>query len=233
MAISIKEALSDMMNMFNSSVLELESKLLKNSDPGSVRLEIDAFKTSMSGCFQTVNNLVQSLEFKQEEMEAYSRRNCLLFHGIQEQPEEEVTDVMVNFINNMAIPNFKMSAALIDDIHRLGPRKSNSTKPRPIIIKFMSYVQRKKIWEEKRRLKGTSSLITESLSKCRMDLYNKTKMIIGKFKTWTFNGRVFALIDGRRKIINSVDDLPDHFSDAGNKRVQPTRSVKGDKTGNR
>jgi len=78
-------------------------------------------------------------------------------------------------------------------------------RPRPIIIKFLSYLNRRKIWLHKKVLKGTSYLITESLTRRNADLYDKCKKIVGKTNTWTVDGRVFVILPNQKKLIVKND----------------------------
>ena len=65
-----------------------------------------------------------------DDNEQYSRRNCLLIHGVKET-EKEVTDTQVlNLINKeLKIPGDKFSIVDIDRSHRLG-KKSNDRQTR-------------------------------------------------------------------------------------------------------
>ena len=93
---------------------------------------------------------------------------------------------------------------LIDRSHRLGkPKSGEDAKPRPIIIKFVSYSTRSTIFRSKRNLMGTP-LITESLTTRRMDLLRKaeTQVRDNKLKgAWTQNGRICALDDDDHKVL--------------------------------
>ena len=60
-----------------------------------------------------------------------------------------------------------MSVKDLDRSHRIG--KSNfKSKRRPIIVKFISYNDRREIFNNKKRLKGTGVSITKSLTAERM-----------------------------------------------------------------
>ena len=56
-----------------------------------------------------------------------------------------------------------MSVKDLDRSHRIGKRNSKS-KRRPITIKFISYNNRREIFNNKKQLKGTGVSITESLT---------------------------------------------------------------------
>ena len=54
----------------------------------------------------------------------------------------------------------------IDRTHRIGIRSKG--KNRPIIVKFVRYMDRRRVFTNKKRLKRKSMSITESLTKIRM-----------------------------------------------------------------
>jgi len=81
----------------------------------------------------------------------------------------------------------------VDNCHRLGAYKTQAKYPRPVIVKFVSYLVRKKVWLNKKTLKGTGFLIKESLTKKRAALYKKAKDTFGWKQTWTQDGKVFVV----------------------------------------
>ena len=91
--------------------------------------------------------------------EQYSRRNCLLLHGIKEN-DHEYTDMLVmsTLKENMGADLFPTD---IDHTHRIGKKKTDG-KPRAIIVKFARYNRRRMIYENIKKLKGKSVSITES-----------------------------------------------------------------------
>ena len=95
----------------------------------------------------------------------YSRRNCLLLHGIEETKGEDTDNIVLEILNNDMDLNILKTA--LDCSHRIGNPKSKK-KPRPIIIKFVRYYDRRDVFMNKKCLKGTGKSITESLTAFRM-----------------------------------------------------------------
>ena len=104
-------------------------------------------------------------ERKSDESEQHSRRNCLLVHGVEEQEEENSDNIVLNVIKKHL--DIELSVKDLDRSHRIVKRNSSS-KRRPIIVKFISYSDRREIFKNKKRLKGTGVSITESLTAERM-----------------------------------------------------------------
>ena len=78
--------------------------------------------------------------------EQYSRRNCLLVHGIPEG-QTDTTDAVLSLCNSQL--GLELNRGHIDRSHRLGYRSETTTpadsqpKPRPVIVKLTSYETRK------------------------------------------------------------------------------------------
>ena len=99
-----------------------------------------------------------SLHEENDAQEQYSRRNCLLLHGVPEAQTD--TDNAVLSVANDKL-GLNLTRECIDRSHRIGQSTSNG-KPRPIIVKLTSYDTRRKIFGAKRQLKGTRGQYLEA-----------------------------------------------------------------------
>jgi hypothetical protein len=145
--------------------------------------------------------------------EQYSRRNCLLVHGIPELPNEDVVQAVIQF----ALVNLNVTVRHedLDRCHRLGPPRSTaaqvaaSGRPRPIIVKFARYLVREQIWSVKSRLAKKPFLLTESLTRVRANILNAAKEIAGNRNVWTQDGRIVVLCpDKTRLSVTRERDIP-------------------------
>ena len=102
---------------------------------------------------------VKNLENKTHGQEQYSRRNCLLIHGLNETKTENTGEMALDVISDKL--NMKMSQVSIDRSHRLGKRKGQ--KPRAIIVKFTRYKDRNHVFRNKEFLKGSGILLQKVL----------------------------------------------------------------------
>lgn len=127
-----------------------------------------------------------------DEMEQYSRRNCLLLHGVRENSNEDTDDIVVKTISeNLDIDIQKED---LDRTHRIGKGNRADGKARPIIIKFARYNVRRNVYSNKKKLKGKSLLITESLTKARVTLLKQAQTRYGVENVWTSDGRILHKI---------------------------------------
>lgn len=178
-------------------------KLLRSID--DIGSEFKSFITEIRSCISDVKSLFADVHYKLDDQESYSRRNCILLHGIQETQNECVEDLVQTAVNSLKIPNWSLSVDMIDRCHRIGPKEK---AVRPILVKFISYANRHKIWVNKKKCKGKKFYFTESLTKIRMALYKQCKENLPKASIWTNDGRIYILMeDGSKKVITNADQL--------------------------
>ena len=86
----------------------------------------------------TLKDRVAMLEVKVDKAEQYSRRYCLRLSGLPETKDESVDGKIMELA---AAIDADLTITEIDRAHRLGkPRgEASKTKPRDIIIKFISF----------------------------------------------------------------------------------------------
>ena len=84
---------------------------------------------------------VDKLENLRDWQEQYSRRNCLLVHGIAETKYENMDDLVLKMVNEKVDVNIAENE--IDRSYRIG-RTKDGQRPRPIIVKLTKYNTRKK-----------------------------------------------------------------------------------------
>ena len=147
------------------------------------------------------------IQIAMDDIEQYSRRNCLIFKGMQEQEEShENTDLIVVDIcrKNLGV---NLSRGDLDRTQRLGRKRSSTDKPRPIIVKFVNYHDRDDVFKSKRKLKGSSISIMENLTSRIVSLLKEVKEKVGFRNSWSLDGKIVAFFKGKKHIIASREDL--------------------------
>ena len=71
----------------------------------------------------------------------------------------------------------------------LSYKEKYTGKSRPIIVKFARYNVRKKIFHNKRKLKGKN---TESLTMLRVKKLNEARDLYDRNNVWTYDGRIMV-----------------------------------------
>ena len=163
---------------------------------------------SLSRKLERQENHISALEQSEEQMQQYSRRNCIRIFGIREEQAENTDDIVCRLAREKLEVNIKKED--IDRSHRVG-RKS-TTKPRGIIVKLVSYRTRQEIMSKRRKLKNTGLSIHEELTKKNQKLLEETKNHSKTHNAWSKDGRIIALIDASNggtitKLITCTEDL--------------------------
>ena len=114
---------------------------------------------------------------KTDEIEAYSRRPCLILSGIQKPKKESRENIKTSVLENLqkiGLP-LKEIDRNIDKLHRVG-RFDHETQTQPIIVKFRTYSFKEKIYHQWKKLaKGIK--ISPSLTKRRSDILQQVQHI--------------------------------------------------------
>ena len=145
-----------------------------------------------------INESIEELESKIDLQEQYSRRNCILTHGIAENKEENTDQQAIDFINDSL--DIKINEIDIDRSHRIGRYDKAKKKARPIIVKFARYNVRGRVFREKRKLKGTGKSITESLTTKRTGQLNDAREKYGFNNVWSYDGKILYKINNEVKV---------------------------------
>ena len=91
--------------------------------------------------------------------------------------------------------DIKITENDIDRTHRIGKPKNNG-KPRPVIIKFVRYNDREKVFSCKKLSKGSGVSITKSLAAFHMKKLTNARETFGFRNVWTVDGRIFCSENG-------------------------------------
>ena len=145
-----------------------------------------------------MNKKIEEPENKIDRQEQYSRRNCILIHGIAENKEENTDQQAIDFINDSL--DIKINEIDIDRSHRIGRYDKAKKKARPIIVKFAKYNVRGRVFREKRNLKGTGKSITESLTIKRIGQLNDAREKYGFNNVWSYDGKILYKINNEVKV---------------------------------
>ena len=181
---------------------------------------VQIFKDIITECFKDerikqLEEKVHSLERRLEESEQYSRRTCLKITGIPESENENTDEVVMDVAKTIKVD---LKPTDISRSHRL-PTRNKKKVTRDIVVRFVTYNNRKKFIDARRNLKDKRGYdkvyINEHLTQQRQELawtcrkYVKEKQLLG---TWTRDGRVaikLAAENGEEMVkwVTHIDDL--------------------------
>ncbi|CAH2076780.1 unnamed protein product, partial [Iphiclides podalirius] len=209
MKTSLKNTLSDLMDMFQKRMTNFEEELQKSSStPASTAIlaaEYSAFKVFVGQALSSLQKQVELLSRDVDRLEMRNRRKILLFHGIPESPKENIT-LSITEVFQSRLKFTDCSAEDIKRCHRMG-RPTAPHKPRPILVKLHDVALRDKIWYSKSLLKGSGITISEFLTKSRHEAFMVAREKFGIANCWTKEGFVYVLRPGgsRHRVINISD----------------------------
>ena len=129
-------------------------------------------------------NELKEVRDKTVDLEDRSRRDNLVFYGIEETNGEDCEQVVIDNIlikSGMFMKEeVDKSVNIFERVHRLGPKKRDQQRPRPIIAKLGSYKDKEKILQRSYKLKHSPFGIAEDFSKptlqIRSELVSKAKI---------------------------------------------------------
>ena len=149
--------------------------------------------------YSYLNKRLDEMDAVVDRQEKYSRRNCLLVHGIVEETVENTDEKILNTLQQSMDETIKPED--IDRSHRLGKSKSSkNAKPRSMIVKFMRYIIRNRIYKNKKKLKGTGISVTESLTAKEINMLEKARKEHTFNNAWSQDGKIMFFDKNTNKV---------------------------------
>ena len=183
------EDVSESIKFINEKFEEYEADLKQKEK------EIAELKEDLTSLKEKFFQVERTLDHQEQ----YSRRNCLLVHGVEEKNNEDTDQEIINIVKNDL--GEEITIHDIDRTHRLGKRKLDNNVSRPIIVKFTRYNVRNRIFKTKKKLKGKTVSITESLTKRRVVELKKAREMYGFNNVWSQDGKIlFSDVNDRNKV---------------------------------
>ena len=149
---------------------------------------------------------------KLAKLEDYSRHNNLILLGVNETQDEDPEQKALNiFSEHLEITNVNILVA-----HRYG--KKNADKARPLIVKFLGPNCRKKVWDNRHKLKDTQIYMQEDYSR-ETEAKRKKLYPVLKYAKSLEEYKRKACLDGDKLIIKgkaytteTLHKLPDNLN---------------------
>ena len=168
----------------------------------SLRDEVRSLKSQVADRDNTIAEMrqeIQELQYRNDALEQYGRRNCLRVTGISDT-EEDTTAAVVQLANEILKVDPPIAPQDINNSHRLPkPRNAPADQPHPIIIRFTRKADRDRVLKERKELKKFNEdklvkiYINEDLTTTRARLFAAARnhQKNGRLQqVWTFNGNI-------------------------------------------
>ena len=136
--------------------------------------------TKIESVVRSYEDRIRLLEYKSIDLEARSRRNNIIFHGLKESRSENCNDIICQFVYDQF--QISINDANITRAHRLGRFDPNKT--RPVIVAFQEYSLTDRIIKQGHLLKDTLFSISRDypieITRARKTLWPEYKQIKGQ-----------------------------------------------------
>lgn len=166
-------------------------------------------------CMESNNEAIKKrteiVENKVDHLDKENRKRNIVIYGVPEKIGETYTNLQEI---TSSILNGKLECCLkkeeIDDLFRLG-KNTGGTKPRPILIKFISFWRKKEILSKSSQLKGTNIFMANDLTPTESE---KMKTLRSEMKDLKAKGHTVK-IKGMKLIVDGASTMP-NLEETGN-----------------
>lgn len=203
---TLKSSIQEQLNaMLTATVESVVKNIFSNltSEINTLKSENEALRSENADLMYRV----ETLEFQADASEQYSRRDSVRISGIAESANENTDDLILDLCTAME------ASITINDLavsHRVGKRNSSS-KPRDILVKFVSRRSRNLFYKKRTLLKDKGykgTFINEDLTKYRSELLYEARKLVKSnniLSAWSSDGMI--LIKARKDKKNSVHKI--------------------------
>ena len=139
----------------------------------------DAVTATLQSELKSASMKVEDIEKNMDRQEQYSKRNCILIHGLKEKQNESIDDRVLKLFREGL--NEEILLVDLDRTHRIGKRRLFGT------------IFGKKFLKVK-KLKGKHISITQNLTGYRMSVLNEAREKFGFKNVWTYDGWIYIKI---------------------------------------
>lgn len=191
----IKESFSTQISGVSNDVFTLSQRF------DALEKERDTLKKNNDELLERVIKLETKLDetaYEVDEVESYSRRSCLIVHGLKPELGKSDEETFISLCDNK-FSNCGITGDHIAKIHRIRNNHRQSTYPdRPdiLVVKFAQDRHRDIIFKNKKNLKASGTTITEMLTAKRSALLKSClERIPGgrdQRAIWTDNGKILV-----------------------------------------
>lgn len=202
---NIAEALGKRMTHFEKQLNNTGSNDSGKGGLDKLACEFKEFKTSVWNILDLLKSFINNLSSQIDEVDNSTRRNALLFGGIEEAEGENLVSTILGTIQVlMGVSDINPSA--IQSCQRLGIK--SASRCRPILVRFNDFKVRSDLWGNKKKLKSSQVVLSEFLTKNRQSIFISARKSFGVRNTWTYQGNIFIkLPNNERRRISTTAEL--------------------------
>lgn len=167
--------------------------------------KVSALQKSLDEANEKLRILEKQTINRSDELEQYQRRNNIRVFGVPEEHGENTDEVFLKIAREKL--GVHLSELDIDRSHRVGRRMPDSRKPRPIIIKFVSYRKRSEVFDTKKKLAKSGITLREDLTSERMKVLKSAISQYGLHNVWTRDGTIIVKTGAEKHSVSNDTEL--------------------------
>ena len=171
--------------------------------------EIQSIVTNLVQCIDTLAEENKKLRYEIDDLEMYSRKNCVRVFGVDES-KTNTDDAIMEIATEIEVP---LAREQIVVSHRVG--KPNQSRPRAIIARISDYQVRHQLIKNSKKLRDVSGMetvsVNQELTKTRAKLAYECRDLVRKKlakSTFVWDGKIFVIDNKevKHKVLH-LDDL--------------------------
>lgn len=178
-------------NILMNKFLEMEMHFAK--EIAQIKSDIDK-----------VDRKLTALQEYQNGSDMLRNSKSILIHGLNETVGSSLFGNVLDFFK--AKIDQKLTMDDISNVYRIGKKKEQAKKPRPVVVEFCHKWKRNNVYYRKKSLKGTGIIITEKLTAKNLAIYHEVRKVVGN-SCWSRDGVVYATAGTRRRQIRNESDI--------------------------
>lgn len=147
----------------------------------------------------------QKIRVELDQMYQDRKTANLRIYGIKESKNENVPELVKKIFTDklsLELDDFKMISC-----YRIKTNHDNTRKTRPVIVRFATSEDCRKVISRKKNLKGSNITIAEDLTKYRYEIFVNAREYFGKRNVWSQSGKICILSNGKKHYIKSDTEL--------------------------
>ena len=150
------------------------------------------------------NKEISQLKEQNNSLDQYLRSNNLFFRNFHIPENCEGARLAYYVANklNYLMPYLDIPVS-VHNINITHPMRTNAQGHTLIIVRFTNRHVRHNIYENRLHLQNYGITVTEHLTQYNVKLLHAAKNKVGQDNAWSYNGKIFALSNGKRVIISN------------------------------
>lgn len=192
----------------NQRMADFEEHLKISSagaDLSGLHKDFTVFKEHVWSVLSALQLQIAEVSRSVDVIEMRHRKKFLLLGGVPEKPGEQLPESVASIVQDkLGIADLAPSSLTV--CHRLGTASEGHS--RPILLRFTECSIREQIWKNKTKLKGSSYVVSEFLTRQRQSAFTTARKLFGVTDVWTMDGNInVKLPNGKRRRVFTVEEV--------------------------